>query len=176
MPRPTKSGLDRKRYTTTNLEEVRDAVYELRDGFTIHMLSVFLDVSSSCARKWLYRLLDKGTVQVALEGGGGVPAVYELTPVGTPAEVPSKPAPKKRRYSRHSGSGPSGRSTRVSDKETAAVLADAKASGMTAEKTRNGHFKVMHEGKVVTTLASTPSEYRGNKNAKAAVKRAKRAA
>lgn len=43
--------------------------------------------------------------------------------------------------------------------------------GFDVKPTKRGHFTVRRAGEYVTTLAGTPSDYRGSKNSRAALKR-----
>jgi len=52
------------------------------------------------------------------------------------------------------------------------IAAIEAAGGQVDPPTRGGHHKVYYQGQLITTLASTPSEYRGRKNDIANLRRA----
>jgi len=59
------------------------------------------------------------------------------------------------------------------NKELRKLLDAIEAAGFTAKRTSDGHYVVRSgEGGYVTTLAGTPSDWRSNRNALAALRRA----
>ncbi|MGW4873745.1 hypothetical protein [Streptomyces chartreusis] len=59
----------------------------------------------------------------------------------------------------------------VSSKDIRQLLKKLHSQGFEVEETKDNHYRVRKDGVYVTTLASTPSESRGYKNALAALKR-----
>lgn len=58
------------------------------------------------------------------------------------------------------------------NKELKKLVALLESQGFDVQPTRKGHYTVRNAlGEYVTTLAGTPSEYRGGRNALAALKR-----
>lgn len=58
------------------------------------------------------------------------------------------------------------------NKDMRRLVRDAEQQGWTVSETRNGHFKFQApDGEFTYIAASTPSEYRGNRNMLAALKR-----
>ncbi|WNA13635.1 HicA-like toxin [Mycobacterium phage Phayeta] len=57
-------------------------------------------------------------------------------------------------------------------KETQDLIRLAEQAGATVEKSKNGHFKVYVEGRMVSVIAGTASDWRSIKNTLAALRRA----
>lgn len=57
-------------------------------------------------------------------------------------------------------------SNRTSDRDTRALLAAIEAAGgeLRPCRSRTGHYKVYLDGRLIGTIAGTPSEYRSRKN------------
>jgi predicted RNA binding protein YcfA (HicA-like mRNA interferase family) len=57
------------------------------------------------------------------------------------------------------------------DKDTRKLIKKLEAQGFEVRTTKNGHHQVYKDGRRVTTLAGTSSDWRGRKNAMAQLKR-----
>lgn len=66
------------------------------------------------------------------------------------------------------------RTVKSSDRDTRALLDSIEAAGGTVKpcRSRSGHYKVYLEGRLIGTIAGTPSEYRSRKNDIANLRRA----
>lgn len=57
------------------------------------------------------------------------------------------------------------------DKELRELIGLLIEQGFDVHRTKGGHYTVRKAGQYVVTLAGTPSEHRGSKNARAALRR-----
>lgn len=61
---------------------------------------------------------------------------------------------------------------KMADKETKDLIRELTRQGFDVEPTKGSHYAVRKDGRRVTTLAGTGSDWRGRKNALAVLKRA----
>jgi len=60
----------------------------------------------------------------------------------------------------------------ASRKESEALLTSAKAAGAEVRRSRSGHWKVYLDGHLITSIASSSSDVRSVRNARARLRRA----
>jgi predicted RNA binding protein YcfA (HicA-like mRNA interferase family) len=58
-----------------------------------------------------------------------------------------------------------------SKKDTRDLIRELQRQGFSVEEAKSGHYKVRKDGRLVTTLAKTPSDVRSIRNARAILRR-----
>lgn len=174
----------RKRRPAVSLEEGREAMQRM-GRFTIPSLADELGVHVSTARRIVTAALehngggeramirDTGKTAPPRGGQGRHSTVYEFFKPPTQGSEPhSRPrsAPEVELRRRGARPAPTGRRLKVT-KNNRELIEMAQQGGYEPKK-RGGHIHLVKPGAKPIVLAGTGSEYRGDKNAKAEIKRA----
>lgn len=166
---------------------IRDACRDL-DVFTFDELRAKLpDVSEQSLRRWLPQFEARGWLYGEAVGSGKASRtkLYEwLKPKATstprPKQAPPevevarkwKDRPESRRQRRGGPVAGTGKARTITDADVRGLVEQITAQGAVIEGAGSGHLRVLKDGNLVATIASTPSDFRARLNDRAQLRRA----